>query len=83
MYYNRFIGETDWLNDASVEVDSVMYHNIVGSYFVNDALTVSLGVKNFTDEEPSYVPNGSDAGTIPQVFDTVGRQIYGGVTYKF
>ena len=83
MYYNRFIGETEWLGDPSETVDSVLYHNVVANYFVNDAVTVSLGVKNLTDEEPSYVPNGSDGGTIPQVFDTIGRQFYGGVSMKF
>jgi iron complex outermembrane receptor protein len=45
--------------------------------------TVSLGVKNFTDKEPSRVSNGSDGGTVPQVYDTIGRVIYGGVTVKF
>ncbi|SEI04240.1 TonB dependent receptor [Rheinheimera pacifica] len=51
--------------------------------FITDGLSVSLGVKNLTDEEPSRVANGSDGGTVPEVFDTIGRQIYGGVTYKF
>ncbi|MCL2919291.1 TonB-dependent receptor plug domain-containing protein [Shewanella litorisediminis] len=83
MYYNRFIGETEWLGDRNETVDSVLYHNVVANYFINDDVTVSLGVKNLTDEEPSYVPNGSDGGTIPEVFDTIGRQIYGGLTMKF
>lgn len=83
MYYNRFIGETEWLGDRNETVDSVLYHNVVATYFINDDVTVSLGVKNLTDEEPSYVPNGSDGGTIPEVFDTIGRQIYGGLTMKF
>ncbi|ABM00044.1 TonB-dependent siderophore receptor [Shewanella amazonensis] len=83
MYYNRFIGETEWLGDRDETVDSVLYHNVVATYFINDGVTVSLGVKNLTDEEPSYVPNGSDGGTIPEVFDTIGRQIYGGLTMKF
>ncbi|CAM3923317.1 TonB-dependent receptor plug domain-containing protein [Rheinheimera salexigens] len=81
-YFNRYIGETDYLA-GDAKVDSVLYHNIAANYFITDGLNLTLGVKNFTDEEPSYVANGSDGGTVPQVFDTIGRQIYGGVSYKF
>ncbi|MGW7678839.1 TonB-dependent receptor plug domain-containing protein [Shewanella sp. S23-S33] len=82
MYFNRYIGEMSDLAKG-YDVDAVLYHNIAGTYHVNDMTTVSLGVKNFTDEEPSRVSNGSDGGTVPQVYDTVGRVIYGGVTVKF
>ncbi|MEH8017462.1 TonB-dependent receptor [Rheinheimera muenzenbergensis] len=81
-YFNRYIGKTDFLADGS-RIDAVLYHNIAASYFITNGLSVSLGVKNLTDEEPSYVANGSDGGTVPEVFDTIGRQIYGGVSYKF
>lgn len=81
-YFNRYIGETDYLA-GDAKVDSVFYHNIAANYFITDGLSLTLGVKNLTDEEPSYVANGSDGGTVPQVFDTIGRQIYGGVSYKF
>lgn len=81
-YFNRYIGKTDFLADGS-RIAAVLYHNIAASYFITDGLSVSLGVKNLSDEEPSYVANGSDGGTVPEVFDTIGRQIYGGVSYKF
>ncbi len=81
-YFNRYIGNTDYLADGS-KVDAVLYHNVAASYFIARGLSVSLGVKNLTDEAPSYVENGSDGGTVPEVFDTIGRQIYGGVSYKF
>jgi iron complex outermembrane recepter protein len=81
-YFNRYIGNTEYLADGS-RVDGVLYHNLAANYFITDGLSVSLGVKNLTDEEPSYVENGSDGGTVPEVFDTIGRQIYGGVSYKF
>lgn len=81
-YFNRYIGKTEYLADGS-RIDAVLYHNIAASYFITDGLSVSLGVKNLTDEEPSRVANGSDGGTVPEVFDTIGRQIYGGVSYKF
>jgi len=81
-YFNRYIGETEYLGDGS-KIDAVLYHNIAASYFIADGLNLSVGVKNFTDEEPSRVPNGSDGGTVPEVFDTIGRQIYAGISYKF
>lgn len=93
MYFNRYIGSMkDYYTDydanldaftAVANVDSIIYHNISGTYHINDSTTVSLGVKNFTDEKPVTVSNGSDGGTVPEVYDTIGRTIYGGVTVKF
>ncbi|MDT3308188.1 TonB-dependent receptor plug domain-containing protein [Shewanella vaxholmensis] len=82
MYFNRYIGGMTDLAEGT-DVDSILYHNISGSYHINDMTTVSLGVKNFTDEKPVTVSNGSDGGTVPEVYDTIGRVIYGGVTVKF
>ncbi|MBE7216147.1 TonB-dependent receptor [Shewanella benthica] len=82
MYFNRYIGEMDDLG-AGTKVDSILYHNVSASYFINDTWMLSAGVKNLTDEEPSRVSNGSDGGTVPEVYDTVGRQYYAGVTVKF
>ncbi|MGL5048803.1 MAG: TonB-dependent receptor, partial [Shewanella sp.] len=82
MYFNRYIGEMTDLAEGN-DVDSIIYHNISGTYHINDMMIVSLGVKNFTDEKPSRVSNGSDGGTVPEVYDTIGRTIYGGITVKF
>jgi len=82
MYFNRYIGDMRDLEGGN-KVGDIIYHNISGTYHVNDSTTVSLGVKNFTDEKPLTVSNGSDGGTVPEVYDTIGRTIYGGVTVKF
>ncbi|MFB2642643.1 TonB-dependent receptor plug domain-containing protein [Shewanella bicestrii] len=82
MYFNRYIGDMRDLGEGN-KVGDVLYHNISGTYHINDTATVSLGVKNFTDEKPLTVSNGSDGGTVPEVYDTIGRTIYGGVTVKF
>ena len=82
MYFNRYIGDMRDLGEGN-KVGDVLYHNISGTYHINDMATVSLGVKNFTDEKPLTVSNGSDGGTVPEVYDTIGRTIYGGVTVKF
>ncbi|MGX9460307.1 TonB-dependent receptor plug domain-containing protein [Shewanella sp. A14] len=81
-YFNRYIGEMDDLSTGG-KVDAVLYHNIAGAYYVTDMITLSAGIKNFTDEEPSNVSNGSNGGTVPEVYDTIGRQYYGGVSVKF
>ncbi|GIU35377.1 TonB-dependent receptor [Shewanella schlegeliana] len=82
MYFNRYIGEMDDLAKGN-KVDSVLYHNVSASYFINDAWMLSAGVKNFTDVEPSKVSNGSDGGTVPEVYDTIGRTYFAGVTMNF
>ncbi|MCL1144644.1 TonB-dependent receptor [Shewanella sp. 10N.261.52.F9] len=82
MYFNRYIGEMDDLATGDT-VDSVLYHNLSATYFINDAWMLSAGVKNFTDEEPSKVSNGSDGGTVPEVYDVIGRTYFAGVTMKF
>ncbi|ABV36645.1 TonB-dependent receptor [Shewanella sediminis HAW-EB3] len=82
MYFNRYIGEMDDLGEGT-KVDAILYHNVSASYYFNDTWMVSAGVKNLTDEEPSNVSNGSAGGTVPEVYDTIGRQYYAGVTVKF
>ncbi|AQS36329.1 outer membrane receptor protein [Shewanella psychrophila] len=82
MYFNRYIGEMDDLAEGT-KVDAVLYHNVSATYFINDTWMLSAGVKNLTDEEPSNVSNGSAGGTVPEVYDTVGRQYFAGVSVKF
>ncbi|ACA86842.1 TonB-dependent receptor [Shewanella woodyi] len=82
MYFNRYIGEMDDLATGDT-VDSVLYHNLSATYFINDDWMLSAGVKNFTDEDPSKVSNGSDGGTVPEVYDVIGRTYFAGVTMKF
>ncbi|MCZ4338708.1 TonB-dependent receptor plug domain-containing protein [Shewanella colwelliana] len=82
MYSNRYIGEMNDINYGD-KAESVLYHNISGLYHFNDSVTATLGVKNLTDVEPVMVASGNEAGTVPEVYDTLGRQFYGGVTVKF
>ena len=82
MYFNRYIGEMEDLAKGN-NVDAILYHNVSASYFINDAWMLSAGVKNLTDEEPSNVSNGSDGGTVPEVYDVIGRAYFVGVTMNF
>ncbi|QIR14485.1 TonB-dependent receptor [Shewanella aestuarii] len=90
VYFNRYIsGMNDVYDDYATgeevtdKVDSMLYHNISANYFVSDVTSLTLGIKNLTDEKPHYVSNGSDGGTSPEVYDTIGRQFYAGVSIKF
>ncbi|MCH1927003.1 TonB-dependent receptor [Shewanella sp. C32] len=88
MYYNRYIDamNDEYTEDGVLNIDhatSVFYHNIVATYHFTDGFSLSAGVKNFTNEDPTYVSNGTAGGTSPEVYDVIGRQIYGNVTYKF
>ncbi|MCL1066902.1 TonB-dependent receptor [Shewanella olleyana] len=82
MYSNRYIGEMNDINTDEA-IDSILYHNISGTYFFNDTISANIGVKNLTDEEPLMIPSENDAGTVPEVYDTIGRQIYAGISMKF
>ncbi|WP_394131085.1 TonB-dependent receptor plug domain-containing protein [Shewanella maritima] len=82
MYSNRYIGEMNDVNTGE-KVSSVLYHNISGLYHFTDNLSANFGVKNLTDEEPVMVTSGNEAGTVPEVYDTIGRQFYAGVSMKF
>ena len=82
IYSNRFIGETKDIN-KDTKVESVLYHNLAASYIFADLYTATVGVKNLTDLEPPSVPSENSAGTVPEVYDTIGRQFYAGMSVKF
>ncbi|MGZ9898402.1 TonB-dependent receptor plug domain-containing protein [Shewanella gaetbuli] len=82
MYSNRYIGEMNDIN-TNEAIDSILYHNISATYHFSDLITANVGVKNLTDEEPLMIPSENDAGTVPEVYDTIGRQIYAGLSFKF
>uniref|UniRef100_UPI00129E80D3 TonB-dependent receptor domain-containing protein n=1 Tax=Shewanella sp. TC10 TaxID=1419739 RepID=UPI00129E80D3 len=82
MYSNRYIGEMNDVNNGD-DIESVLYHNISGVYHFTDGLSANIGVKNLTNEEPVMVSSGNEAGTVPEVYDTLGRQIYAGISMKF
>ena len=74
--------EGDYYGEA-FSTDAVVYHNVSANYFINDSWSVNTGVKNAFDTEPEEVPNGSDMGTVPEIYDTVGRTFYMSTTYSF
>lgn len=86
----RYIGEMD--NRLDIEfpgetefegVDAVWYWDVAGTWAVNDAVEMRLGVNNVFDKEPeTYSPN-VQSGTDPSTYDVVGRRVYGGLKLRF
>ena len=74
--------EGSYYGDAYA-TDDVIYHNILAAYHVNDAWQVTGGIKNLFDTEPEEVPGGNDMGTVPNIYDVVGRTLYINTSYKF
>ncbi|WP_193049656.1 TonB-dependent receptor [Pseudoalteromonas undina] len=62
---------------------SVVYHDISGSYMINDVITVSAGINNMFDKQPPYYTGNYDSNTDPYTFDTLGRRLFAGVNVKF
>jgi iron complex outermembrane receptor protein len=63
--------------------DNVLYHNVSASYHVSDQWTVNGGVKNAFDKEPEAVLGGNDMGTVPSIYDVVGRTMFISTSYHF
>ena len=61
---------------------SIVYHDISGSYMVNDLVTVSAGINNMFDKEPPYYTGNYDSNTDPYTYDTLGRRLFAGINIK-
>ncbi|RCU50839.1 TonB-dependent receptor [Corallincola holothuriorum] len=82
IYYKmRYIHSMDDLYE-DYEVSSVTYHDVSGQYYVNDSLSLKVGIDNLFDKEPPYVPSYSDMNTVPEAYDVLGRYFYAGFTYR-
>ncbi len=69
--------------DESFSTDDVIYHNASAAYHVNNDWRVTGGVKNIFDTEPEEVLGGNDMGTVPNIYDVVGRTFFLSTSYKF
>ncbi|MEQ8693289.1 MAG: TonB-dependent receptor [Pseudomonadales bacterium] len=82
----KYMGETDDIDAAPANLDNsadaIWYFDVQGYFVVND-ITLTLGVRNVTDEDPPYVTAYDDMNTIQFSYDTLGRYYYGRAEYKF
>lgn len=65
------------------DVDSQLYHDLVGSYSFSQGTTVSAGITNLTDEEPPFIDSGFNASTDPATYRLFGRGYYLRLSHDF
>jgi outer membrane receptor protein involved in Fe transport len=79
-YNMQMIGSaTDW-NGApgaiGTDIDAVFYHNLQGSYRLNDTVELRFGVDNLLDEDAPYVRSWTDGNTDTMTYSLFGRFVY-------
>lgn len=83
-YNANFVqGMTGSYYGDAFKTDDVVYHNVSASYHINNDWQLTGGVKNLFDTNPEAVPGGNDMGTVPAIYDVVGRTFFVSTTYKF
>jgi len=85
-YSIRYIGGADDENGGGPigsSVPSIIYHDIQGSYLLDEGLTLSVGIDNLFDKQPPYLTSWNDANTDVFTYDTVGRRGYLKLNYQF
>ncbi|WP_105189575.1 TonB-dependent receptor plug domain-containing protein [Pseudoalteromonas sp. T1lg48] len=64
-------------------VGTVVYHDISGSYIINDTVSLSGGVNNLFDKQAPYYSGNNDSNTDPYTYDVLGRRFFASVNVKF
>lgn len=84
-----FLGQVTGVLPTDSELGSRSYIDLTGSMTFAERYTLRVGVNNLFDKDPPL--NGSatrptgpcNGNTWPQVYDAMGRQIFGLVTIEF
>lgn len=88
-YKARYIAGMDSYNCLNKDTcyapttPTVIYHDISGSYIVNETVSFSAGVNNLFDKQPPYYSGNTDSNTDPYTYDVLGRRLFAGVNVKF
>lgn len=69
--------------DYAYQVDSLLYHDLVGSYDFGQGTRLSVGVTNLTDEAPPFVAAGFNGATSPEVYRMLGMGWYARLNHEF
>lgn len=85
----EYIGDFDAADDAyankNLPVDAQWYWDVNGRFRFNDMIEVFGGVSNLMDEPAPLLGYraGGDSNTQAQLYDTIGRRYFMGVTVSF
>ncbi|MEQ9463710.1 MAG: TonB-dependent receptor [Haliea sp.] len=86
--YWRHISKVTDLN-GNLNLPSVNYFDIAGSWDVMDGASIRLGVNNVFDKEPPIAGNAAgpsingNGNTFPGMYDALGRYMFVGVSVSF
>jgi iron complex outermembrane recepter protein len=87
---HRYISEVELEGGVATRIDRTLdaehYFDLFGSWNVTEMANVRVGINNVLDNDPSITTSVGTTGngnTYPQVYDALGRYIFGGVTVKF
>lgn len=78
----RRVGEMTQFGTANV-IPTTDYFDLLGSWAVNDTVSLRVTVNNLTDEQPPVYSPGVQANTDPSTYDTLGRRYSIGLTARF
>jgi len=87
---HRYISAVDQQGAAANRIDrhfdAESYFDLFASWDMTDMAQVRLGINNVLDDNPQLNGSSGNRGNgnpFPQVYDALGRFIFGGVTVKF
>lgn len=78
----RHVGEMTQFA-TTTNLDSADYYDLVGSWAINDTVSLRATVNNVGDEQPIVYSPGVQANTDPSTYDTLGRRYSIGLTARF
>lgn len=76
-------GSAFFSEDYRYNVDSILYHDIVGSYDFGQGTSLAIGITNISDEEPPFVAAGFNAATSPEIYRMLGMGWYARLSHEF
>ena len=86
----RYYGPVDLFNSAPNRIDGHFsaqnYFELSGNWAFTEKGSVRLGINNVLDKDPpisASVGTTGNGNTFPQLYDALGRFVFGGLTYKF
>ena len=62
---------------------SVVYHDVSGSYLINETVALTAGINNLFDKQPPYYSGNNDSNTDPYTYDVLGRRFFASMSIKF
>ncbi|WP_312217665.1 TonB-dependent receptor domain-containing protein [Brevundimonas sp.] len=78
----RRVGEMT-IYGSDEKLDATHYFDLMGSWAINDTVSLRAGVNNVGDQQPRTWNPGVQANTDPSTYDVLGRRYFVGLTARF